>query len=33
MNKYAVSIEDIMNKIKELNLYEKYIEEFSEKKR
>ena len=31
MNKYAVSIEDIMNKIKELNLYEKYIEEFSEK--
>ena len=30
MNKYAVGIEDIMNKIKELNLYEKYIEDFSE---
>lgn len=29
MNKYAVSIEDIMSKITELNIYGKYIEEFN----
>ena len=29
MNKYAVSIEDIMSKITELNIYSKYLDEFS----
>lgn len=31
MNKYAVSIEDIMSKITELNIYGKYIDSFGEK--
>lgn len=30
MNKYAVSIEDIMSKITELNIYEKYIDDMDE---
>ena len=30
MNKYAVSIEDIMSKITELNIYGKYIDAMDE---